>query len=187
MIFHKLFTAKVKLFFRSLAAKRAKYRLFKEFRKTPQSVKALSRAYERFLSAIKKEQRAVVALKAVRRQFSRWPILSLTLNIGNYTVSRKAKEILSETDIVCALERHKSGDWGEISADDWAKCNVCAKMKYGYIYSRHKTASGRYFCILTDCLAPRTKIVTEEELNEGRNNTGIVYEKPESRSAQKAG
>ena len=42
-----------------------------------------------------------------------------------------AKEILSETDIACALERHKCGDWGEISPEDWARCNAC--METGYL------------------------------------------------------
>ena len=98
MVFHKLVTAKIRLFFGSLRARKAKRRLLREFKKNPQSVSALSRAYERFLRAIRKEQEYTVALKAVRADFSRRPILPLTLDTGNYTVSRKAKEILSETD-----------------------------------------------------------------------------------------
>lgn len=187
MVFHKLVTAKIRLFFGSLRARKAKRRLLREFKKNPQSVSALSRAYERFLRAIRKEQEYTVALKAVRAEFSRRPILPLTLDTGNYTVSRKAKEILSETDIVCALERHKHCDWGHISSDDWVRCNVCAQMGYGYTYSRHKTSDGRYFCILTDCKKPKTKIVTEEELNAGRDNTGASYKEPESSSLKKAG
>lgn len=187
MIFHKLVTAKLRLFFSALMARKAKRRLLDEFKKNPQSVSALSRAYERFLRTIRKEQAYTVALKAVRAEFTRRPILPLTLDTGSYTVSRKAKGILSETDIVCALERHRHCDWGYVSSDDWAKCNTCAQIGYGYTYSRHKTADGRYFCILTDCKRPKTKIVTEEELNAGRNNTGASYKESESSSLKKAG
>lgn len=118
MAFHKLLTAKIRLFFSSLTARKAKRRLLTEFRKNPQSVSALSLAYERFLLALRKEQEYAVALKAVRVRFSRRPILPVRLNIGSYTVSRKAGEILSETDVVCALERHRHCDWGYINADD---------------------------------------------------------------------
>ena len=125
MNFKREIIAKIRLLFRSMKAKRAKKKLLEAFKNYPQSIRKLSAAYEKFLRAVRAEQRALVTLKAINRKYSRRPILMKIRDIGQYTVSRKAKEILSETDIACALERHKCGDWGEISPEDWARCNAC--------------------------------------------------------------
>ncbi len=184
----KKLKAKIILSFRSTMARRAKKRLTDAFKSYPQSIRKLSLAYEEFLKAVKREQRALVSLKAIDRRYSSQPILMKIRDIGKYTVSRKAKEILSETDIVCAVEKHICGDWGDISRDDWIRCNACMETGYGYVYSRRKSAGGRYFCIITDYSLPKTKIVTEEELlNAGGNNTGAFYEESESRPLKKAG
>ena len=181
MNFNKLIIARIKLLFRSVKAKRAKKKLLETFKKHPQSIRKLSAAYEKFLRAVRAEHLALVTLKAINRKYSRRPILMKIRDTGSYTVSRKAKEILSETDIVCALERHKCGDCGDISADDWKHCNACMETGYGYVYSRYKTADKRYYCVITDYPKPKTKIVTEEELlNAGGNSTGAVYEKSQS-------
>ncbi len=188
MNFKREIIAKIRLLFRSMKAKRAKKKLLEAFKNYPQSIRKLSAAYENFLKAIQAEQRALVSLKALNNRYSSKPILMKIRDIGKYTVSRKAKEILSETDIACALERHKCGDWGEISPEDWARCNACMETGYGYVYSRHKSTGGRYFCVITDYSLPKTKIVTEEELlNAGGNNTGAVYEKLKGNSLKKAG
>lgn len=184
----KKLKTKIILSFRSLMARRAKKRLTDAFKSYPQSIRKLSLAYEEFLKAVKREQRALVSLKAIDRRYSSQPILMKIRDIGKYTVSRKAKEILSETDIVCAVEKHICGDWGDISRDDWIRCNACMEAGYGYVYSRHKTADKRYFCVITDYSKPKTRIVTEEELlNAGGNSTGAVYEKSQSYPLKKAG
>ena len=188
MNFKREIIAKIRLLFRSITAKRAKKRLTDAFKSYPQSIRKLSAAYEEFLKAVRAEQRALVSLKALNNRYSSKPILMKIRDIGKYTVSRKAKEILSETDIVCAVERHICGDWGDIFRDDWIHCNACMETGYGYVYSRHKSTGGRYFCVITDYSLPKTKIVTEEELlNAGGNNTGAFYEEPESRPLKKAG
>ena len=188
MNFKREIIAKIRLLFRSMKAKCAKKKLLEAFKNYPQSIRKLSAAYESFLKAIQAEQRAIVTLKALKTQYSRRPILMKIRDIGQYTLSRKAKEILSETDIVCAVEKHICGDWGDISRDDWIRCNACMETGYGYVYSRRKSAGGRYFCIITDYSLPKTKIVTEEELlNAGGNNTGAFYEESESRPLKKAG
>ena len=188
MNFKREIIAKIRLLFRSMKAKCAKKKLLEAFKNYPQSIRKLSAAYENFLKAIQAEQRALVTLKALKTQYSRKPILMKIRDIGQYKVSRKAKEILSETDIACALERHKCGDWGEISPEDWARCNACMEMGYGYVYSRHKTAGNRYFCIITYYSKPKTRIVTEEELlNVSGNSTGTVYEESQSYPLKKAG
>ena len=187
MNFKREIIAKIRLLFCSIMAKRAKKKLLEAFKNYPQSIRKLSAAYENFLRAIQAEQRALVTLKALKTQYSRKPILMKIRDIGQYKVSRKAKEILSETDIACALERHKCGDWGEISPEDWARCNACMEAGYGYVYSRHKTADKRYFCIITDYAKTKTRIVTEEELlNVSGNSTGAVYEKSQSYPLKKA-
>ena len=188
MNFKREIIAKIRLLFCSIMAKRAKKKLLEAFKNYPQSIRKLSAAYENFLKAIQAEQRAVVTLKALKTQYSRRPILMKIRDIGQYTLSRKAKEILSETDIVCAVQRHICGDWGEISCEDWIRCNAGMETGYGYVYSRHKSTGGRYFCVITDYSLPKTKIVTEEELlNAGGNNTGAFYEESESRPLKKAG
>ena len=188
MNFKREIIAKIRLLFRSMKAKRAKKKLLEAFKNYPQSIRKLSAAYENFLKAVKREQRALVSLKALNNRYSSKPILMKIMDIGKYTVSRKAKEILSETDIVCAVEKHICGDWGDISREDWMRCNACMETGYGYVYSRRKSAGGRYFCIITDYSLPKTKIVTEEELlNAGGNNTGAFYEESESRPLKKAG
>ena len=188
MNFKREIIAKIRLLFRSITAKRAKKRLTDAFKSYPQSIRKLSAAYEEFLKAVRAEQRALVSLKALNNRYSSKPILMKIRDIGKYTISRKAKEILSETDIVCAVERHICGDWGEISREDWARCNACMETGCSYVYSRHKSTGGRYFCVITDYSVPKTKIVTEEELlNAGGNNTGAVYEKLKGNSLKKAG
>ena len=134
--------------------------------------------------------KAKCAKKKLLEAFKNYPqsIRKLSAAYESFLKSRKAKEILSETDIACALERHKCGDWGEISPEDWARCNACMEMGYGYVYSRHKTAGNRYFCIITYYSKPKTRIVTEEELlNAGGNSTGAVHEKSQSYPLKKAG
>lgn len=98
----KKLKAKIILLFRSFAVHRAKKRLTFAFKSYPQSIRKLSLAYEEFLKAVKREQRALVSLKALNNRYSSKPILMKIRDIGKYTVSRKAKEILSETGIVCA-------------------------------------------------------------------------------------
>lgn len=186
MVYSQFLISAVRLFFGMIRLTKTKRKMFRELRRNPQSLAALGKAYNRYLHVLRLQQRRRVALKAVRSRFTRCPILMIRRSIGDYSVSRKAKEVLSETDIVCALERHRNGDWGMIDPEDWSKCNVCLQGGYGYAYSRFRSADGRYFCIITDYEKPKTKIVMEEELYEVQSGHDSAGREVEVCTAKKA-
>ena len=57
MNFNKLIIARIKLLFRSVKAKRAKKKLLETFKNYPQSIRKLSAAYEKFLRAVRAEDK----------------------------------------------------------------------------------------------------------------------------------
>lgn len=166
MIYSKYIISAVKLFFCSLRVMHSKRKMLKKLRKNPKSVPTLDKAYNKFLNSLREKEQRTVEMKSVKVQFTRCPILSEKRSIGKYTVSRRAKEVLSETDVIKAIEHHKRGDWGLIDPEDWSKCNVCFKCGHGYSFSRYKASDGHIFCVVTDYDKPKTKIVMEEELYE---------------------
>lgn len=163
MIYSKYIISAIKSLFCSLRIIYSKKKMFKELRKNPQSIPLLDKAYNNYLNSLKAKEKQKVEMKSVKVQFTRCPILLIRRPIGKHTLSSRAKEVLSETDIVKALERHKNGDWGFVDPEDWSKCNLCLRCGKGFAFSRHRTSDGRFFCVLTDYEKPKTKIIMEDE------------------------
>lgn len=61
-----------------------------------------------------------------------------------------------------ALERHASGDWGELCRDDW-KLNNSALTDDGRILSRYTTRDGVTFWIITECDRSGTTVLLPNE------------------------
>lgn len=64
-------------------------------------------------------------------------------------VTRDAINTLQESDVMRALFRHASGDWGECSPEDWA-ANDAAIPERGRLLSVYRDSCGVTFWIITD-------------------------------------
>lgn len=80
-------------------------------------------------------------------------------------MSPGARENLSWGDVHRALERHVSGDWGEITRENWEGNNF-ALAKGLLVSSAYKGRNGIKFRVITDCDSSLTKIILPEEAAE---------------------
>jgi len=75
------------------------------------------------------------------------------------------QNILKTVDIITthsALERHRNGDWGELSDEDKA-ANQYALENGGQIFSSHQSEAGIKFWIITEADRSSTTILLPEE------------------------
>ena len=71
------------------------------------------------------------------------------LNLGRIVITSNAHAILSADDVRSALRRHQSGDWGDVSAEDW-KTNEQSVRDQGMVLSAYESSSGRKFWVISD-------------------------------------
>ena len=84
------------------------------------------------------------------------------LPLGRMVVTANAGNILSDDDISAALERHKSGDWGEVCESDW-KTNDNA-LKHGErILSQYTSSNDEKFWIITERDRSYTTVLMPED------------------------
>ncbi|NPV93029.1 MAG: hypothetical protein HPY50_19860 [Firmicutes bacterium] len=84
------------------------------------------------------------------------------LVLGSVLMSPGARQNLSWGDVHRALERHVSGDWGDISPENWEGNNF-ALAKGMLVSSSYKGRSGVKFRVITDCDTHLTKIIMPDE------------------------
>lgn len=82
--------------------------------------------------------------------------------LGRMVVTSNADNLLIAEDISNALERHKSGDWGEVSESDW-KVNDNA-LKHGErILSVYTASNGGKFWIITEADRSYTTVLMPDD------------------------
>ncbi len=80
------------------------------------------------------------------------------LSLGRLAVTANASHILSDEDIDKALERHKSGDWGEVGNSDW-QSNTNALKRGERILSAYTGANGDKFWVITEADRSSTTVL----------------------------
>ena len=76
-------------------------------------------------------------------------ILNAPFELGRVTITANADSALNKPDVDAAIERHKAGDWGDVSKDDWQQNNEFAKEKE-MLLSVYYDSKGTKFWIITD-------------------------------------
>lgn len=82
---------------------------------------------------------------------------------GRVFASPPALEALQEGDIVDALKRHLTGDWGDVTADERAG-NDRAAEEGGPILSTYRSRDGKPFWVMTEADRSVTVVLMPEEL-----------------------
>lgn len=84
------------------------------------------------------------------------------LPLGRVVATRGILEIISERDLLAALRRHQTCDWGEVSRSDWAS-NDWALTHGGRILSAYQSTSGIRVWVITEADRSATTVLLPEE------------------------
>ena len=82
--------------------------------------------------------------------------------MGRILVSAKAKRSLSQGDVVSALLRHASGDWGLVEEED-RKLNDRALLICERLFSMYRSEAGVKFYVITEWDRSVTTILLPED------------------------
>jgi len=81
---------------------------------------------------------------------------------GQVVVTPNALESLKEEDIIRALTRHKAGDWGDCSKEDWDENEL--SLREGFrLFSVYHSSSGVKFWVITEADRSHTTILMPED------------------------
>lgn len=69
--------------------------------------------------------------------------------LGKIVATPQALEVLDHPDILRAIVRHQSGDWGELQAED-CEANDRAVLQGTRVLSAYRSAKGVTFWLLTE-------------------------------------
>jgi hypothetical protein len=84
------------------------------------------------------------------------------LPLGQVLITRNAKAHIPPEDVQPAVARHKSGDWGEMSEEDWQK-NDLAAQEGGRVLSVYIASNGVKFWIITEGHRLMTTVLLPED------------------------
>ncbi len=93
---------------------------------------------------------------------SEQPIPVARFKAGRIVTTPKALEMLSHEDILRAIIRHQSGDWGELDAED-CEANDHAVNHGLRILSQYRSEKGVKFWIITEADRSSTCVLLPEE------------------------
>jgi hypothetical protein len=85
-----------------------------------------------------------------------------TFPLGQLVATPNALEHITQNDIMAALQRHVTGDWGDISAED-KLLNDRAVVEGTRILSAYRAANGTKFWIITEAGFSATTILLPED------------------------
>jgi hypothetical protein len=86
----------------------------------------------------------------------------LRFDPGSLFMTPAAGEALTETDVLTALRRHLSGDWGDVDAHDWQENELSLREGFRLLSAYH-TESGVKFWIITEADRSATTVLLPEE------------------------
>ena len=81
---------------------------------------------------------------------------------GQTVITRTALATLPAQDIANALDRHRTGDWGEVGREDW-RANERALKGGERLLSVYRTAEGTKFWIITEHDRSLTTVLLPED------------------------
>jgi hypothetical protein len=82
--------------------------------------------------------------------------------LGHIVSTPNALSQLSQEDILIAIQRHQSGDWGDLDTTDKA-ANDRALVERTRILSVYRSAAGLKFWIITEASRTATTILLPED------------------------
>lgn len=98
------------------------------------------------------------ALATVIKGFS----MKTIFRLGEVRITAAASGVLSFEGILSALEKHASGDWGDLCYDDWNR-NSCAVNRENRIVSAYHDLGGRRFWVITEADRRKTTVLLPED------------------------
>ena len=78
--------------------------------------------------------------------------MNLKFPLGQTVATPNALDQLTPEDVLCGLQRHQSGDWGDVCEDD-KKENDLALQKGIRLFSAYRTPTHKKFWIIRDATA----------------------------------
>jgi hypothetical protein len=82
--------------------------------------------------------------------------------LGQTVITANANAVLSELDVIVALQRHQSGDWGDVDNHD-RQMNEDSLRKSSRLFSVYYTAAGTKFWIITEWDRSATTVLLPED------------------------
>jgi len=117
-------------------------------------------SYNTFLKRCKQQEKAAVALKRLQGDAD-YPILDIDLGVEHFLIRANSSSEITRMDAEVAVTRHRYGDWGEVTLQNWRSNNAEVSNPYGIIRSRYPLFGGGYFIVETD----KRKGITEVYLD----------------------
>lgn len=82
--------------------------------------------------------------------------------LGQMVVTANANAVLPELDVVLALQRHHSGDWGDVDDHD-RQMNEAALRNGERLFSIYKSVRGQKFYVITEWDRSVTTVLLPED------------------------
>jgi hypothetical protein len=82
--------------------------------------------------------------------------------LGETVITANAKDVLPDLDIVLALQRHNSGDWGDVNNHD-GQMNQDGLHCGGRLVSVYRSVRGQEFYIITEGDRSVTTVLLPED------------------------
>ena len=82
--------------------------------------------------------------------------------LGQTVITANAKAVLPELDVVLALQRHHSGDWGDVDDHD-RQVNEDALRNGDRLVSIYKSVRGQKFYVITEWDRSVTTVLLPED------------------------
>ena len=158
----KYLIAKIRLFFAHLCTNAAKERMDNVIRSSRAAQDEIDNSYEHFLKRCKEQEKAAVAVKRLQADNDN-PILDIDLGVEHFIVLPNASGKLTRLDAEVAVTRHRYGDWGEITLQNWRSNNAEVSNPYGIIRSRYPLFGGGCFIVETDKRVNKTEVYLDGE------------------------
>ena len=83
-------------------------------------------------------------------------------SLGQTVITANANAVLPEMDVVLALQRHHSGDWGDVDEHD-RQMNEDALRNGDRLVSIYKSVRGQKFYIITEWNRSVTTVILPED------------------------
>ncbi|MDZ4817480.1 MAG: hypothetical protein SGJ20_00750 [Planctomycetota bacterium] len=88
--------------------------------------------------------------------------MSGKFDLGQTVSTRNALDTLHPEDVLIAMSRHQSGDWGDLCEED-RQANERALTHGGRLFSVYHDRNGTKFYIITECDESYTTVLLPED------------------------
>lgn len=83
-------------------------------------------------------------------------------DLGKIVLTTAAAETLTQSEVVAALRRHRRGDWGNVSPDDWRENDASVQLGLRLI-STYEASDGTEFLVITEADRSATTVLFPHE------------------------